>query len=339
MRKLFVLTLVVSLAPALLAAGWNKPYFAATKPGSWASYRSTSSNGPPSTMTMTRLADHEGQVVVEVLAEFGDKVTPSSTTRYELAKGFDVDRALIDHMSGIVAMGYSVKGGEFTPMPAAALPAMKAMPTYGASATFKATETVDGKACDRYSYTRDLKPAPQVETGDIWLNAAVPFGEVKHTTTSKDLSGKVLWTTETVLTGSGVKALAVTTTAKADASLQPMTIKAAYDAGLIAIRVEIAPEDKRGDHLKMVIESKGKPLTITIATTSTSLYVDVPFENLVFASPTAQQLDITATKPATIVVNQVAKSGEQRVVAGKFTINTYEGKPLFQGSATSGYPK
>lgn len=337
MRKLLVATLVVCFAPLVVAAGWNKPYFSATKPGSWASYRTTSTIGPPSILTITRLADRDGQVVLEMVSEFNDNVTPSSTQRVQLAAGFDTDRELIDYLRGVASMGYSVKGGEFTAMPAAAITNMKNMPGYAATAVFKATETVDGKACDHYSYTRGQKPNPQIETGDIWLNAAVPFGEVKHTTTSKDPSGKLLWTTETLLTGSGVKTLApVTTTAKADPTLQPMTLKAAYDAGLIAIKVEIAPDDKRGDHLKMVIESKGKPLTINLTTASVSLVVDTPVENLVFAAPAVQKLELTATKPATIVVNQ---SGERRVIAGKFTINMFEGKPLYQGSATIGYPR
>jgi len=339
MRKAFVLTLVVFLAPSLLAAGWNKPYFASTKPGSWASYRTTSNVSPPSILTMTRLADHDGKVVIEAVSEFNDKVTPTSTNRYELAKGFDVDHELIDYLKGLVAAGYSVKGGEYTEMPAAAITGMKAVPAYGAGAVFKATETIDGKACDHYTYTRGQKSDPTIETGDIWLNESVPFGEVKHTTTTKDQAGKVMFTTETILTGSGTKTLPAATTAKVDPTTLPMTIKAAYDAGLIDVKVEIAPEDKRGDHLKLTIVSQGKPLTITIAAATTSLHVDIPFDNLVFTSPTAQKLEITATKPATIVVNQVGKPGEQRVVAGKFTISTYEGKPMFQGSATSGFPK
>jgi hypothetical protein len=339
MKKMSVLTLVVFLAPSLLAAGWNKPYFAATKPGTWASYRTTSTVGPPSILTLTRLADHDGQIVIEGLSEFNDKVTPSSTNRYELAKGFDADHELIDYLKAVVAMSYRVKGGESTAMPAAALAGMKAMPTYAATAVFKATETIDGKACDHYTYTRGQTSDPTIETGDIWLNADVPFGEVKHTTTTKDQSGKVKYTTETVLTGSGTKTLPAATTAKLDPTTLPMTIKAAYDAGLIDIKVEIAPEDKRGDHLKLTIMSQGKPLTITIAAATTSLHVDIPFDNLVFTSPAAQKLEITPAKPATIVVNQVGKPGEQRVVAGKFTISTYEGKPMFQGSATSGFPK
>ena len=103
---------------------------------------------------------------------------------------------------------------------------------------------VNGKSCDRYSYTRDTKTFPTVETGDIWLDPTVPFGVVKHTTTEKDrASGKVEYTTETVLVTSGSKPLRATTTTAApvDPTLKPMTLKAAYHACLIHVSVEIAP--------------------------------------------------------------------------------------------------
>jgi len=335
MRRLAVVTLLLASASLLSAAGWNKPYFAATKPGSYATYRSTSTVGPPSTYTMTRQADRNGQVVIDSYSEFSDKVTPASTSRYELAKGFDVDRDLIDYMKHLVGMSMSVgKDGKFDPLPAAALTNMTGMATYAATAVFKATEMVDGKSCDHYTYTRDTKMFPTIETGDIWLNPTVPFGIVKHTTTEKDrASGKVAFTTETVLVSSGSKPLpAMSTTEAADPTLKPMTLKAAYDAGLIHVSVEIAPADKRGDRLNLRVETIEKPLTLTLAAgTNTSLFVDIPFENLVFTVAAAQKLEITATKAATLTVNQV---GTNRVVAGKFKIYMYEGKPMYSGSAT-----
>ena len=47
---------------------------------------------------------------------------------------------------------------------------------------------------------------------------------------------------------------------------------------------------------------------------NTSLFVDIPFENLVFTVAAAQKLELTETKAATLTVNQV---GTSRVVAGK----------------------
>jgi hypothetical protein len=112
---------------------------------------------------------------------------------------------------------------------------------------------------------------------------------------------------------------------------QPMTLKAAYDAGLIRIRVEIAPQDKRGDRLQLQITSTDKPLTITLSTETVSLLMESPFDKLEFRAAAAQKLDLTAERPATLTVNQV---GEYRFVAGKFQTLFYEGKPSFIGSAT-----
>jgi len=334
MRRLITAALVLSFAPLVLAAGWNKAYFGATKPGSFATYRTTSTIGPPSTYTMSRRADQGGLVVIESYSEFADKVTPSSTTRYEMAKGFDVDRDAIDYMKQVVGMSMGVgKDGALEAMPAEVLTSIKAVPTYAATAAFKATETVDGKSCDRYTYTRDQPGTPSVESGDIWLNPTVPFGVVKHTTTQKDRTGKVMWTTETVLLSSGAKPVPATTmtAAPVDPTLKPMTLKAAYDAGLIYVNVEIAPADKRGDRLNLRIETKGKPLTLTVAAANTSLRVEIPFQNLVFNAGTPRQFELSDGKPATLVVNQV---GTDRVVAGKFRISIYEGDPTFTGSAT-----
>ena len=111
----------------------------------------------------------------------------------------------------------------------------------------------------------------------------------------------------------------------------PMTLKAAYDAGLIMISVEIAAQDKRGDRLVLTIEPSGTPLTITVPTETTTLAMEKPFDVLNFRAPTAQRIALTAEAPAKLVVNQV---GERRVVSGKFQIAMDEGKPQFVGSAT-----
>ena len=103
MRRLLTVVLVVLLAPVLAAVGWNKAYFGATRPGSWATTRVTSTMGPPYTSTSTRMADLDGRIIIEQHSEFSDKATLPSTMRYELARGFDVDRNLIDHLKALVA--------------------------------------------------------------------------------------------------------------------------------------------------------------------------------------------------------------------------------------------
>jgi hypothetical protein len=220
MRTLLAASLAGLLASSsLTAAGWNKAYFAATKPGSFATARTTSNVSPPSTSTLMRLADENGQVVIEQKTDFHDKKTPNSTNRYVLAKGFDADRDLIDYMKGLVASRYAVGAStKFQDMPATAIDAMKKMPTYAENAVFKGTEAVAGKPCDHYSYTRIAKGDPQLLSGDVWLNADVPFGVVKETTKTTDPSGKVLFTTESLLVESGTRPLPA---AKAKPATQP----------------------------------------------------------------------------------------------------------------------
>ena len=341
MRRLLILTVTLLLAPVLLSAGWNKAYFAATKPGSWATIRVTSTITTPYTTTSTRLADVDGKVVIEQRSEFNDNVSPSATMRYELAKEFNADRDLIDHLKAVVAA--SAKTGSddaYTELPGDTVAALKTMATYAATATFKGVETIEGKPCDRYSYTRGKKGDAQLEKGDIWLNPTVPFGVVKHTMSFTDPSGKLLWTADSRLVDSGLKPIS-TTPAVAAAAAKPdletpaapqlMTLQTAYDSGLIKIAVEVAPEDKRGDRLNLSIETNENPLIITLLPENMTLKGDFPVERLMFRASSAHKLELAQGRPAKIVVNQL---GTRRVVAGKFQLSVYEGKPVFIGSVT-----
>ena len=103
MRQLLIGLLLVALLTPALAADWTKPYFAATTPGAWAKTKSTSTIGPPSVTTYTRLPDENGQIVIDQYSEFDNKDTPPSTMRYTLASGFNADRELIDFLRAITA--------------------------------------------------------------------------------------------------------------------------------------------------------------------------------------------------------------------------------------------
>jgi hypothetical protein len=204
MRRLLCAWLLAAVLPLAAAADWNKPYFAATRPGSWARTKITSSIGPPSVTTLTRLPDENGRIVIDQYSEFDSKDTPDSTMRYEVAAGFDADRQLIDFLSAITAASARVGAdAPFSPLPADTVAAIRSGPTYAASASFKGVERIDGKSCDRYSYSRTHNG--QVEKGDIWLNASVPFGLVRQTMTFLDASGTVAYTADVRLVDSGTK--------------------------------------------------------------------------------------------------------------------------------------
>ena len=201
MRRILPLTVIALSIPMLGAADWTKAYFAATTPGSWAKHRLTSTVGAPSTTTYTRMPDENGQIVIDQLAEFSDNTSPASTMRYRLAAGFKADREMIDFLTVIesAAARFGVDG-DFTPLPADTVQAIKDSPSYRATAAFKGTQTVGGKDCDRYAYTR--KHAGSVETGELCLNATVPFGLVKQTISSTDATGTA-YTAEVTLVDSG----------------------------------------------------------------------------------------------------------------------------------------
>ena len=82
---------------------------------------------------------------------------------------------------------------------------MKDMATRTARGVFVKTETIDGKECDHYTYSVPSQAPGQVETGDLWLSDAVPFGLVKRTTSNKDQSGSVVWSLEQAIIDFGMK--------------------------------------------------------------------------------------------------------------------------------------
>ena len=139
--------------------------------------------------TYTRLPDENGQIVIDQYSEFDNKDTPPATMRYTLASGFNADRELIDFLRAITAASARVGAdAPFTDLPADTVNAIKGAPAYGATAAFKGSERVDGKNCDRYSYTRNHNG--QTETGDIWLSPSVPFGLVKQKMSMADAVGQ-----------------------------------------------------------------------------------------------------------------------------------------------------
>jgi hypothetical protein len=79
------------------------------------------------------------------------------------------------------------------------------MTDYAAIATFKGSETVDGRPADRYGYEykASYMNIPATTTGDLWLSDAVPFGLIKDVMTMRDASGKTLTRIETVLVQAG----------------------------------------------------------------------------------------------------------------------------------------
>jgi hypothetical protein len=339
MRRTFVL-LILSLAVSSLAsaAGWKKSYFGATKPGTWARYIDHSSDpaNVDMTVTQTRLGDQEGQPRIEMIMDSAGKY-PLVVNRYTLKTGFNVDRDLIDYGPAIVGGEAGDNVDALQPLDAAtaSLIAGATLP-YAPHVVFKSSEVIDGKKTDRYSYTMD-RPGPSVETGDLWLSDAVPFGIVRNTFTIKEKDKTTKFERKLIASGAGA-AVPASTPAK-PAAKTSYTLKEAYDAGVIRIDAAVDPATKNGEkvHLSITLkEDAPSPLTIEVPKGTTSLHVDMPLDDFILDVTAAQTLKLTTGKGAEIDVKQ---EGEQRALKGKFQITTFEGSPLWTGGATIGWVK
>ena len=93
---------------------------------------------------------------------------------------------------------------------------------------------------------------------------------------------------------------------------------------------------KNGEKVYLHITAKEEaptPMTVTIPKGKTALHVEMPIDDFIIDSPSAKPLTLTSDKAVDIDVKQ---TGEQRVLKGTFQITTYEGQPLWTGSATVG---
>ena len=209
-QRLAVSLLVLTWALPLSGEerGFKKPYFGATKPGTFARQKATDETGAVSQYTYSRLADVAGEPVVESSYEAltGQFKGSRSVTGCLLPASFSVENDVIDFQSHARRCLGGTDGAHSTEYPAAAMKAIsEGASNYAPMVTFKGTETVDGKPADRYAYQykSSYKNIPATSSGDIWLSDAVPFGLVKEVLTLKDASGKTLSRIETVLVESG----------------------------------------------------------------------------------------------------------------------------------------
>jgi hypothetical protein len=335
-RTLVLLVLSLAMSSVASAAGWKKPYFGATKPGTWARYIDHSSDpaNVDMTVTQTRLGDDEGRPQIELKMDSNGKY-PLVLNRYTMKSGFNVDRDLLDYGPSIVG-GAGGDAESQTVLDANTVKLIaENMPAYGAAVVFKGSEVVDGKTTDRYGYSIK-RPGNSTESGDLWLSDAVPFGVVRNTFTITEPGKKTNF--ERKLIASGAGAAPVSTAAKAPAKTS-FTLKEAYDAGLIRIDAEVVEAVKNGEKVHLHITAKEEapsPMTVTIPKGKTSLHVDMPLDDFIIDAASAKPLTLSSDKGADVDVKQ---SGEQRVMKGKFQITTYEGAPLWSGGATVGWVK
>ena len=267
------------------------------------------------------------------MTKYAGNASPMSTQRYEMAKGFVVAQDLIDYPKALVAVSMAAgdaKLSQCRPRRSSRWRDVASRP----QRRLQGGRDRWRQSCDHYTYS--IKSATDVsETGDLWLNATVPFGVVKHTTTTKDASGRCCGQPSAICSTPEPRSWRRRPRQPRQRSA-PLTLKAAYDAGLIYVNIEIDPKFRTGGRAPDHREHEWGAAGPHRPEGPTSFHVDIPFDNFVFDPAPCRCAQLTAAKPAELVVTQL---GEVRAVAGKFRIYTDSGKPYFSGSATTGFVK
>ncbi len=207
-RVLLIAIGVASFASPAAAAGFQKPYFGATRPGTFARQKATDEKGAVTEYTYSRLADVGTDRVLELKSAIvsGQFKGTNSVTGCLVPADFALESDAIDFMAHAKRCVSGADGGAPTEYPPTTMKAIaQGVTNYATIVTFKGTETVDGKRCDRYGYEYkgSYMNIPATVTGDMWLSDGVPFGLVKEVMTQRDAAGKTLTRIETVFVQSG----------------------------------------------------------------------------------------------------------------------------------------
>ena len=188
--------------------GFKKPYFGATRPGTFALQKATDETGAVTEYTYSRLADVAGERVIELRYETvsGQFKGTKSVTGCLVPASFPLETDAIDFQAHARRCVAGTGEGPPSEYPPATMKAIaEGMTNFAVIATFKGSETVGGKPADHYGYEykASYKNIPATTSGDLWLSDTVPFGLVKDVMTMRDASGKTLTRIETVLAQSG----------------------------------------------------------------------------------------------------------------------------------------
>jgi hypothetical protein len=209
------------------AAGFQKAYFGATKPRTWAKYTMTIDGKTESVHTSSRLPDEKGRARVRVRTDFtsGAYQGTWSLSDYTLKAGYSVENDALDYGKATESLTMRSKSAT-KPMkmkPDMLEAMLNQMPDYASTAVFVSTETVGGKTCDHYKYSQKHPGSPeQIETGELWLSDTVPFGLVRQRAVFKEPSGKVVTEYEMNLAESGTGAAPETKASKRPPASKPL---------------------------------------------------------------------------------------------------------------------
>ena len=340
-KPLLTLGLIAIAATTVRAGELKKDYFGATKPGAWAEYKVEASDGSKWTSTNQRQPDDDGHIVVEESLKFtaGPGVGSESKNIYTMPKGFNLTRDWLSYAKFTEKM--TMKYGE-TVMPVAA-PTLEAIKKsakdFRGAVIFETTEQVAGHACDRYAYSVVIAgAAPSKETGQLWLDAASPFGIVKQSGKFAKTDAAAASSYELKLQETGQVQLAPAEVAapaeKAPAAPSVVSLLDGYQAGRVGIEVTVE-NGSSGKHLSLVFINKTEAdLTVKLAAGALEIPASDPLGALKIVVQKAADLVVPAGAASDPV--KVDQSPGRGAFEGKFVLSVYEGTLLYSGSVTKG---
>ena len=329
------------------AAVWSgelrKSYFQATRPGAWSTYLLTSGDDSKSTFTYQRRPNDDGQIVLELVVKVlaGPGKGSASKNSYVMPRGFNLDRDGLSFGKFIEKMSMSSSGMEMTVDKATLDQIRGAEKDFRGAVTFEATETVDGRICDRYAYAlRTGGPISSHEKGTLWLSDSVPFGIVRQTaevfrTDGTKISGFEMRLQESGFDQSLTKSLPKTVPpAKAPVQALSVALPDGYRAGRVGLEVVVVAGSS-GRRLSLTLQNKtDAELTVTIRAGSTELKAGSPVNVLKFGSPHSIAVKLPAEGRGGPVL--VEQRGRRGINDGSCILSVDEGKLLFSGSVTIG---
>ena len=189
MRLVTLSTLLVVAIAAAAAAPFAKPYFAKTKPGTWAQYRQTDAEGQTIEYVYSRLADQGGNAWIEIAME----ITASkfkgtkSVSSYLVSTEVPIEQDALGYARRLRrAAGQSndVRATEYEATVVAAI--VKGSIDYASVLKPKGSDSMAGRACDIYTYTWSHTVSKLEEMGEFCLSESVPFGVARQVSTQKD---------------------------------------------------------------------------------------------------------------------------------------------------------
>jgi hypothetical protein len=193
------------LATTATAAPFARAYFAKTKPGTWARYRTTDGEGQTIDTVYSRLADQDGNACIEMAMEItaGQFKGTTGVTSYLVSSEVPIEQDALGYarrLKRAAGQSNSVRATEYDAGVVAAI--AKDSIDYASVLKPRGSDTVAGRACDVYTYVWSHAVPKMEETGEICLSDSVPFGVVRQISTQKAATGKVT-KYEQVLTATG----------------------------------------------------------------------------------------------------------------------------------------